>query len=382
MKLFFTASAALAATATPCPAESDGSLLPWGSPTSWPGGVVPTTGENVTLLPGQRLLLSAAEAPAAAPLNLSYVEVMENATLVIATHGTAPIQLNLLGMTVRGELRAGSAECPISSPVTIELSGEKLKLEDRGSPPAPEVKGVYITGNGVAHFHGMRVGARGWTRLALPHAVNATSLLVRAGAESWPAGARVVVTTTHFRDHLKYSENEVRTITAVNEHTGHAACVADANAAGRDPSLCAVTELSLDAPLAHAHYAHADHAAYAAEVMLLTRSLVIRGSAESEYSPGNASNGFMDPTKEDCREFKMNRPCADEILDGYGGHILAEGVNASLHLSNVEPGALPHGADQCARALPRPLTRPLSLDGRGGRARFGAPRVGASLRQI
>ena len=101
-------------------------------------------------------------------------------------------------------------------------------------------------------------------------------------------------------------------------------------------SLCAVTELSLDAPLAHAHYAHADHAAYAAEVMLLTRSLVIRGSAESEYSPGNASNGFMDPTKEDCREFKMNRPCADEILDGYGGHILAEGVNASLHLSNVE----------------------------------------------
>ena len=147
-------------------------------------------------------------------------------------------------------------------------------------------------------------------------------------------------------------------------------------------SLCAVTELSLDAPLAHAHYAHADHAAYAAEVMLLTRSLVIRGSAESEYSPGNASNGFMDPTKEDCREFKMNRPCADEILDGYGGHILAEGVNASLHLSNVEPGALPYGADQCARALPRPLTRPLSLDGRGGRARFGAPRVGASLRQI
>ena len=333
--LLYLSGAALTLATIPCPAENDTSLLPWGSPSSWPGGVVPASGDNVTLLPGMRLLLSAADAPAAAPLNLSYVEVRANATLVFATHGAA-IQLRLLGMTVRGELRAGTQDCPIHSPVTIELVGEKLKLEDRGSSLPPEVKGIYVTGNGVANMHGTSVGARGWTRLASPHAANATSLLVRAGAEAWLPGGRVVITTTHFRDHLKYSENEVRTITAVNAHSGHAACVADADALGRNPGLCAVTELSLDTPLAHAHYAHEEQAAYAAEVMLLSRSLVVRGSPDSEYSPGNLTNGFMNPSLADCTEFKMNRPCADEILDGYGGHILAEGLSATLHLSNVE----------------------------------------------
>ena len=242
----------LAVAASPCPAESDPSLLPWASPDSWPGGIVPAPGDNATLLPGMRLLLSSAEAPAAAPLNLSYVEVQENATLVIATHDASAIHIRLLGMTVRGELRAGLQACPIGSVVTIELMGEKLRLEDRGSPPSPEIKGLYITGNGVANLHGASVGTRGWTRLASPHAVNATSLHVRAGAEAWPAGGRVVIATTHFRDHFAYSENEVRTITGVSAYAGYGACVADANAAGRDPSLCAVTELYLDAPLAHA----------------------------------------------------------------------------------------------------------------------------------
>ena len=51
---------------------------------------------------------------------------------------------------------------------------------------------------------------------------------------------------------------------------------------GRDPNLCAVSVLTLDAPTEHAHYAHAEHAAYAAEVMLLSRNLVVRGSLDSE----------------------------------------------------------------------------------------------------
>ena len=43
---------------------------------------------------------------------------------------------------------------PSTAMVAIELSGEKLALEDRGSPPPPEVKGIYITGNGLQAFMG------------------------------------------------------------------------------------------------------------------------------------------------------------------------------------------------------------------------------------
>ena len=64
-----------------CPAESDPSLLPWGASTSWPGGVIPAAGENATLLPGMRLLISAAEAPATAPIRLGYIVIRENATV-------------------------------------------------------------------------------------------------------------------------------------------------------------------------------------------------------------------------------------------------------------------------------------------------------------
>lgn len=316
-----------AAAASVCPAENDQSLSPWGSPSSWPGGVVPAEGANVTLLPGMHLLLSAAEAPAMAPLSLGYIEVQENATLALATHGAA-LELHLLGITVRGVLQAGTAACPITSSVVIELYGERLPLSERGTPPPKRRKGIYVTGHGVANLHGASVGARSWTRLASPHAANATSLFVRGGAEAWAVGSRVAIATTHFRDHLKYSENEVRTLTFVGAYTGHAACAADA----ADPSLCALTELRIDTPLAHAHYAHERAAAYAAEVMLLTRSLVVRGSNASEYSPGNLTgSGSIG-----CVEYKINAPCADEALDGDGGHILAEGWNTSLHLSNVE----------------------------------------------
>ena len=294
----------LSATAAFCPAETDSALRPWGDVASWPGGAVPAAGENVTLLPGMRLLLSSTEAPSAAPLSLGYVDVHENATLALATHALNGVEVHLKGITVRGELRAGTAECPVATSVVIELAGERLPLSERGTPPPAHRKGIYVTGHGVANLHGASVGARSWTRLASPHAAGATRLLVRAGAEAWPPGARVAIATTHFRDHLKYSENEVRTLTAVAAYPGHAACVASAAAAAAgtggaaaaaDPSLCALTELRLDAPLAHGHYAHERSAAYAAEVMLLTRSLVVRGSNASEYTPENTTRGGCVP---------------------------------------------------------------------------------------
>ena len=61
----------------------------------------------------------------------------------------------------------------------------------------------------------------------------------------------------------------------------------------------------------------------------LSRSLVVRGSNESEYTPEGDD-------ADECREFRINAPCADEALDGDGGHILAEGSEANLHLENVE----------------------------------------------
>ena len=125
------------------------------------------------------------------------------------------------------------------------------------------------------------------------------------------------------------SENEERTLTAVSPFSGRVTCVQDATADGLDSSLCATSELFLDFPLVYAHYAHENEANYAAEVMLLSRSLVVRGSNESEFTPEGAD-------ADKCQEFRINAPCADEALDGDGGHILAEGSEANLHLENVE----------------------------------------------
>ena len=136
-------------SAVTCPAESDSSLVPWGAMTSWPTGQVPAPGVNVTVPSGMRVLLSAAEAPATTPLSLGYVEVQENATLVLATHGAA-IELHLLGITVRGELKVGTYECPVATSVVIELTGERLPLSERGIPPPPQRKGIHVTGSGAA----------------------------------------------------------------------------------------------------------------------------------------------------------------------------------------------------------------------------------------
>ena len=159
---------------------------------------MPAADENVTLLSGMRLLLSSAEAPATAPLRLGYVVVQENATLVLATHG-APVEIHLLGITIRGELQGGTEACPVSASLVLELAGARLPLSMRGSPPPAYRKGIYVTDNGVAQLHGASVGTRGWTRLASPHDAGATSLLVRAGAEAWSTGARIRQTRTRSR---------------------------------------------------------------------------------------------------------------------------------------------------------------------------------------
>jgi|AntAceMinimDraft_5_1070358.scaffolds.fasta_scaffold50777_2 hypothetical protein len=187
-----------------CPAETDSSLLPWGASSTWPElGSPPSPGDNVTLTAGMHVLLSSSEAPYSSPLVLSFVHIEEGASLVVATHGIA-IELHTRGIEVRGELRAGSAECPTNASVIIELYGGRLPLSNRGTPPPALRKGIHVLGSGSAYLYGASVGESGWTRLAFPHAVGASSLLVRGGAESWAVGSRIVVATTHFRDHRKY----------------------------------------------------------------------------------------------------------------------------------------------------------------------------------
>ena len=135
--------ALLLATATAsCPSESDASLVAWGDAAAWDSGSVPSiAGANVTVTSGKHVLLSAAEAPASAPLVLGYVEVEAGAKLVFATHADSGIEVHVRGIIVHGLLQAGTEECPISTSVVIELySDEKLALSARSSPQPVERK--------------------------------------------------------------------------------------------------------------------------------------------------------------------------------------------------------------------------------------------------
>ena len=319
--------ATLTSSRAGCP-ENLPDLQPWGLLSTWGGAVAPSPGDNVTLKSGMRIILSSIEAPAQEPLTLGFVFIEENATLVISPLSKYPLLLRSKGIEVRGKLLAGSSDCPINTSTIIELYGDRLPLGSRGDPPPAIRKGVYAVGRGVVEFHGADVG-KGWTRIASPHAAGSTHLFVRSGAEQWSPGSRIVVATTHFRDHAEYSENEERGIMAVLPHSDRADCVASAMVAGADASLCAISVLVLDQPLNYAHFAHKSDASYAAEVMLLNRTLIVRGSSDSDYTQQN-------PGADKCKVFHMSAPCADQAIDGDGGHMLAEGSMTHMHLSNVE----------------------------------------------
>lgn len=101
-----------------CPFDQPG-LLSWHSPSTWPGGVVPTGGD-VSIPENSKVLL--AQSPAATTFGL--ITVPSTSELIIGSNNTG-ITLHVTGMQVLGALRAGAETCRLQTPVTITLHGSR-----------------------------------------------------------------------------------------------------------------------------------------------------------------------------------------------------------------------------------------------------------------
>ena len=125
--------------------------------------------------------------------------------------------------------------------------------------------------------------------------------------------------TTAIKDARDWHRNEVLTVASVPS-------VADTAWAGS--GVGAVVELA-----SPAQYAHEANGAYQGEAALLSRRILVRG-ADADSPP-------TDDTPTSCTDSQYTLgsnsvPCANTHLTGFGGHIMAEGPDATAKVAGVE----------------------------------------------
>jgi len=205
-----------------CP-HDDGGLLPFEQLVS----------ADVTVPAGKRYLVSQ-------PARVATLTIPAGSELVFAD---APgLVLTVDTVTVFGKLRFGSDTCPLLS------DGIGITFASGG--------GLVVEGGGVLDLHG-KPYAPTWTRLAQTAAAGSTTLRLQDPVD-WEAGHEVLVVTSAWEDTPGKHENEVLRVASVGSGG---------------------TVVSLEGPLAHAHYGGQE---YATEVALLSRSITLQGDITSE----------------------------------------------------------------------------------------------------
>ena len=297
------ATAAIIAGNTACPHEAAG-LLDWHAPATW-GGALPVAGADVTLPSGTRIVISSS--PLSGSAHFGKVTVPVDSELIFGENA-AGIAFGATGIEVNGALRLGAPGCRLISYVTVTLHGARPTPSSATgviSQPA-WVKGLYSL-NGTIDLHGYEY-TRTWTRLASPASAGDTTLRL-LHVVNWEAGQTLVVTGTNLKDARDYHQNEVHQVASV---------------AGDGLSVTLTSPLS---------FTHAASTAYQAEVALLSRRVVVQGSA-LDSPPTDQSPLACEHDQTILGDRSV--PCNDTFLTGYGGHVMAEGESATLRVSGVE----------------------------------------------
>ena len=220
------------------------SVARWSDPASWPDGVVPAEGADVTIAAGSRILLDVSP-PALRTLRI-------NGALM---PGAAPVELRVGTVYVKGTLAAGAADRP-------HLGSFTVTLLERSDDPDPELaKGIIVLPGGTLDLFGER--RTSWLHLGAT-APKGAQRLVLERASGWRAGDRIVIAPSGYEQ----DDTESRTIASV-EGDG--------------------TTLVLDAPLAATHWGELQTIAgrtldERAEVGLITHNVVVRGDSASEIA--------------------------------------------------------------------------------------------------
>ena len=222
--------------------------------------------------------------------------------LIIGEDTVNGIEIDASGIEVLGSFIAGSESCRIETPITITLHGslpEDRNINGTSLTAIPTYKGISVRG-GSLNLHGKRY-SKTWVRLAetirpgddkahLQHPVN------------WEVGQQVVLVSTAMRDDRAWHQNEVRTITAIVSDPGGVGSI-----------------ITFDEPCWNTHIANLY---YQGEVGLLSRTIVIQGSADSQDADDVDDGTYEDSKRRYTVHQVRSAPDPNKNLRGFGGHIM------------------------------------------------------------
>ena len=222
---------------------------------------------------------------------LGVIDIPQSSELLIGENVDG-ITLDVGGIAVRGKLTIGSETCRIKSKVTITLHGSR-PANAVTNVPDPTYKGILVTG--TLSVHGKRF-FQTWTRLAKTARPGDTSLRLQEDV-NWEVGQEIVLVSTAMKDSKEWHENEVLRVQSVDN----------------SPAVGSI--VYLQSAIVNKHVGIQ---AYQAEVGLLTRAIVVQGSAaDSESTDSNrikCSGRWI--------HGNTDEPCPNTGLTGFGGHII------------------------------------------------------------
>jgi G8 domain len=298
---------ALLSSRTNCPHLASG-LLDWHSNNTWKNGIIPASG-SISIPANRKVIIKK-------PIttSLGVITIPSTSSLIFGENING-ISLRTRGIDVKGSLIAGSSTCRIQTPIVITLTG-KRPINPVQNRPVETYKGINVTG--TLSIHGKRY-FRTWTRLAKSVSVGTTELIVQ-DAVNWEVGQEIVLITTAMKDSREWHQNEVHTISSVTTPS---------------PKSGVGSSVFVKKPI---QYAHIANAGYQAEVGLLSRAIVIQGSATdsepTDKDPLNCDLSFYDNQFWD-RYGDTKAPCEYTEITGYGGHVIVLGTGRG-YVSGVE----------------------------------------------
>eukprot|EP00516_Mucochytrium_quahogii_P000058 CAMPEP_0203756312 /NCGR_PEP_ID=MMETSP0098-20131031/9613_1 /ASSEMBLY_ACC=CAM_ASM_000208 /TAXON_ID=96639 /ORGANISM=" , Strain NY0313808BC1" /LENGTH=1013 /DNA_ID=CAMNT_0050648141 /DNA_START=114 /DNA_END=3155 /DNA_ORIENTATION=+ len=273
-----------------CPFMEPGLKL-WHDPSTWPDGLVPGPGENITLARNARILVSSCSFD---PSKVYGKIVVSSGSVLV--FDDAPIKLNVLGIVVQGKLSIGSSSCRLRSKIRIILHGKRTERDLGGW-----YKGIHVVQKGVLDIHGAHFSPT-WTRLSRPAKPGDTLIHLQDNV-NWDVGSSVVLVGTELKDARDWHRNEVVVIKNVFN-----------------------LAIELAEPLKYPHAAIRN--AYQGEVGLLSRRVVVQGDPASRP---------RDTSPRVCKSsIHSSYPCEQSYLTGFGGHILIDGTTAIGRLEGVQ----------------------------------------------
>ena len=167
--------------------------MPWSSPATWAGGVVPTAGSKVMIPMNAAVRLDT---------TTTVGEVMVAGFLAVDRQDLALTAHSVMVMGQKAHFECGTADSPFLGKFTLTLT------ESPGAATSMGKKFLGAMDGGVIEMHGR--DRTDWTQLGATAAKNATSITLKEPVD-WQAGEEIVIASTDFDAH----QAETRVISSI-----------------------------------------------------------------------------------------------------------------------------------------------------------------------